>query len=142
MAGSVNKVILVGNLGSDPEMRSTPQGTQIARFSVATTENWKDRNGVKQERTEWHKVVAWDKLASICGEYLHKGKLVYVEGRIQTRSWDDQQSGQKRYMTEIRADNVTMLGPRVDRDESRSMAVASGPSPEYPPDIPDDDVPF
>jgi single-strand DNA-binding protein len=148
MAGSVNKVILVGHLGKDPEIRSTPSGVQTARFSVATTESWKDKStGQRQEKTEWHNVVAWDKLASICGEYLQKGKLVYVEGRLQTRSWDDKQTGQKKYMTEIKADNVTMLGPRVDRPSDRAAA-PSGPSssggdemPPMPPD-PDEDVPF
>ena len=106
---SVNKVILIGNLGRDPEIRTTPQGTSLARFSVATSTTWKDASGAKQERTEWHDVVAWEKLAQICGEYLHKGKMVYVEGSLQTRSWDDQ-NGQKRYTTEIVADNMVMLG--------------------------------
>ena len=146
MAGSVNKVILVGNLGKDPELRSTPQGTQVARFSVATTESWKDRSGQRQEKTEWHNVVAWDKLATICGEYLQKGKLVYVEGRIQSRSYDDK-DGQKKYITEIKADNVTMLGPRMDRGGAeRPMAAAGGGRGAEPPDMPgmpdDDDVPF
>ena len=101
---SVNKVILIGNLGRDPEIRTTPQGTSLARFSVATSTAWKDASGAKQERTEWHDVVAWEKLAQICGEYLHKGKMVYVEGSLQTRSWEDQ-NGQKRYKTEIKASN-------------------------------------
>jgi len=108
---SVNKVILIGNLGKDPEIRTTPQGTSLARFSVATTTNWKDSSGARQEKTEWHDVVAWEKLAQICGEYLHKGKMVYVEGSLQTRSWEDQ-NGQKRYKTEIKANNVVMLSPR------------------------------
>jgi single-strand DNA-binding protein len=140
--GSVNKVILIGNLGKDPELRTTPQGTSLARFSVATTTVWKDSSGAKQEKTEWHDVVAWERLAQICGEYLHKGKQVYVEGSLQTRSWEDQ-NGQKRYKTEIKANNVVMLG---SRDASRGDSAAKpGPrevsevaeSPAY-----DDDVPF
>jgi single-strand DNA-binding protein len=139
--GSVNKVILVGNLGRDPELRTTPQGTPLARFSVATTTTWKDSSGARQERTEWHDVVAWDKLAQICGEFLHKGKMVYVEGSLQTRSWEDQNK-QKRYKTEIKANNVVMLGPR---DSARGEAAPAGPrevsevaeAPAY-----DDDVPF
>jgi single-strand DNA-binding protein len=147
MAGSVNKVILVGHLGSDPELRSTPQGTQVARFSLATTETWKDKSGERKEKTEWHKIVAWDKLAGICGEYLRKGKQVYVEGRLQTRSWDDQATGQKKYMTEIKADNITMLGRPGDgeRGDRGDRPQSGGPAnydsvPSMPPD--DDDVPF
>ena len=137
---SVNKVILIGNLGKDPEIRTTPQGTALARFSVATTTTWKDNSGAKQEKTEWHDVVAWERLAQICGEYLHKGKMVYVEGSLQTRSWEDQ-NGQKRYKTEVKANNVVMLSPRVDGAGSASRAprevseVAEAPT--Y-----DDDVPF
>jgi single-strand DNA-binding protein len=139
---SVNKVILIGNLGRDPEMRTTPQGTTLARFSVATTTSWKDASGARQDRTEWHDVVAWDKLAQICGEYLHKGKMVYVEGSLQTRSWEDQ-TGQKRYKTEIKANNVVMLSPR---DASRSGArEAESEVAEQPAAAAyggDDDVPF
>jgi single-strand DNA-binding protein len=142
---SVNKVILIGNLGKDPEIRTTPQGTSLARFSLATTSTWKDASGVKQERTEWHDIVAWEKLAQICGEYLHKGKMVYVEGSLQTRSWEDQ-NGQKRYKTEVKASNVVMLsrreeGARASAAPAREVAdapeapVASGAA--Y-----DDDVPF
>src|ERR1700694_218407 len=141
---SVNKVILIGNLGKDPEIRTTPQGTSLARFSVATTTNWKDSSGARQEKTEWHDVVAWEKLAQICGEYLDKGKMVYVEGSLQTRSWEDQ-NGQKRYKTEIKANNVVMLSPRVEG--ARGGSAASSPPPreasevaEAPVD--DDDVPF
>jgi len=142
---SVNKVILIGNLGKDPEIRTTPQGTSLARFSVATTTTWKDASGAKQERTEWHDVVAWERLAQICGEFLHKGKMVYVEGSLQTRSWEDQ-AGQKRSKTEIKASNVVMLsrredGARTSTSPAREVAdaaepVASGAS-AY-----DDDVPF
>ena len=140
--GSVNKVILIGNLGKDPELRTTPQGTSLARFSVATTSVWKDSTGAKKEKTEWHDVVAWERLAQICGEYLHKGKQVYVEGSLQTRSWEDQ-NGQKRYKTEVKANNVVMLG---SRDASRSDA-APGPGPREVSEVAeppayDDDVPF
>ena len=135
---SVNKVILIGNLGRDPEITSTKSGTPCARFSVATTTAWKDRDGVKQEKTEWHDVIAWDKLATICGDYLRKGKQVYVEGSLQTRTWED--NGQKHLKTEIKANNVVMLGPRIpppstpptfaeDMAESRPVAL-------------DDEVPF
>src|ERR1700674_1410193 len=110
---SVNKVIVIGNLGKDPEIRTTPQGTSLARFSLATATTWKDASGAKQERTEWHDIVAWEKLAQICGEYLHKGKMVYVEGSLQTRSWEDL-NGQKRYKTEVKASNVVMLSRHED----------------------------
>ena len=110
---SVNKVILVGNLGKDPELRYTPSGTAVATFSLATTERFKDRDGNRQERTEWHNIVAWRQLAEICGKYLHKGKQVYIEGKIQTRSYDDR-DGNKRYITEIVVDQMQMLGSRDD----------------------------
>lgn len=109
MARSLNKVMLIGNLGKDPEMRYTPAGVPVASFSMATSESWRDQDGNTQERTEWHNIVAWRKLAEICSEYLKKGKKVYIEGRIQTRSFDDKNTGQKRYMTEIIADNMIML---------------------------------
>lgn len=142
---SVNKVILIGNLGKDPEIRTTPQGTSLARFSVATSTTWKDNSGAKQERTEWHDVVAWEKLAQICGEYLHKGKLVYVEGSLQTRSWEDQ-NGQKRSKTEIKANNVVMLSPR-DAARAGAGGVGAGPEPREASEVAetpayDDDVPF
>jgi single-strand DNA-binding protein len=111
---SVNKVILVGRLGKDPEVRSTPQGTSVARFTIATDERFTDRSGEKQERTEWHNIVAWSKLAEICGQYLKKGKLVYIEGSIRTDSWDDKESGQKKYRTEIIANTMQMLDRRGD----------------------------
>lgn len=110
---SVNKVILVGNLGKDPELRYTPSGAAVATFSLATTERYKDRDGNRQEKTEWHNVVAWRQLAEICGKYLHKGKQVYIEGKIQTRSYDDR-DGNKRYMTEVVADQMQMLGSKKD----------------------------
>ncbi|HEY3202651.1 MAG TPA: single-stranded DNA-binding protein [Thermoanaerobaculia bacterium] len=138
---SVNKVILIGNLGKDPEIRTTPQGTSLARFSLATTSTWKDASGARQERTEWHDIVAWEKLAQICGEYLHKGKMVYVEGSLQTRSWEDQ-NGQKRYKTEIKASNVVMLSRREDGARaSGAREVAETPEPAASGTY-DDDVPF
>lgn len=108
---SVNKVILVGNLGRDPEVRYTPDNNAVTNVSVATTDVWRDRNGEKQERTEWHRVAFFGKLAEIAGEYLKKGSQVYVEGRLQTRKWQDKE-GQERYTTEIVADRMQMLGSR------------------------------
>jgi len=108
MAG-VNKVILVGNLGSDPQVRYTPGGQAVANFNIATSERFNNKAGEKEERTEWHRIVAWGKLAEICQQYLKKGKQVYIEGRLQTRQWEDQQ-GQKRQTTEIVAQNMQMLG--------------------------------
>jgi single-strand DNA-binding protein len=105
----VNKVIIVGRLGADPEVKTVSGGTQVARLSVATSETWNDRDGNKQERTEWHRVVVWGKLADLCGKYLSKGRQVYLEGRLQTRSWEDQQ-GQKKYTTEVVAQTVQFLG--------------------------------
>ncbi len=109
---SVNKVILVGNLGRDPEMRFMPNGEAVCNFSIATTDSWKDKAGVKQDRTEWHNIVMYRKLAEIAGEYLKKGSSVYVEGRLQTRKWQTKE-GQDRYTTEIISDQMQMLGGRV-----------------------------
>ena len=108
----LNKVFLVGNLGRDPEVRSTPSGQPVASFSVATSRKWRDRDGNRQEQTEWHNVVCWGKQAEIAGQYLQKGKQVFIEGRLQTRSWDDKNSGEKRYRTEIICENFQMLGSR------------------------------
>ena len=111
MAG-INKVILIGNLGSDPEVRYTPSGVAVAQFNIATSEEWKDKDsGEKKERTEWHRIIAWRRLGEICGEYLSKGQQVYVEGRIQTNAWEDKE-GNKRYTTEIIANTVQFLGKR------------------------------
>jgi single-strand DNA-binding protein len=107
----INKAILIGNLGADPEIRYTQNGTQVATFRVATTERWKSQDGQMQENTEWHRIVAWGKLAEICGEYLNKGSRVYLEGKIQTRKWQDQ-NGNDRYTTEIIAREMKMLSPR------------------------------
>jgi single-strand DNA-binding protein len=108
VAGYVNKVILIGRLGRDPEMKFTPNGKAVTNFTMATNEIWSDQNGERQERTEWHRVVAWDKLAENCARLLEKGKQVYVEGRIQTRQWDDR-DGNKRYTTEIVANSMQVL---------------------------------
>lgn len=111
MAKGINKVILVGNLGNDPEVRYTPSGAAVTTISVATTESWKDKDGNKQEKTEWHRVVFYGRLAEIAGEYLRKGSQVYVEGKLRTNKWQDQ-SGQDRYTTEILANDLQMLGGR------------------------------
>jgi len=119
MAG-VNKVIIVGNVGRDPEVRYTQSGKAVASFSVATSERFQDKDGQNQERTEWHRIVAWGRLAEICGEYLRKGKQIYVEGRLQTRDWEDK-DGHKRYTTEVIANVMQMLGRRGD-DGGGSMS--------------------
>jgi single-strand DNA-binding protein len=111
MAGGVNKVILIGNLGADPEVRFTPGGQAVANFRIATSDTWTDKNGQKQERTEWHRIVVWGKLAELCGEYLKKGRQCYVEGRLQTREWTDKEN-RKNYTTEVVANSVTFLGGR------------------------------
>lgn len=141
----INKVILVGRLGKDPEIRSTPNGTTVTKFSLATDERFTDRSGEKQERTEWHNIVAWGKLGEICGQYLKKGKLVFIEGSIRTDSWDDKESGQKKYRTEIVARDMKMLDRRGDEEGgggnysgSRKSSGSSAPAPE----MEDDEVPF
>lgn len=148
MAG-VNKVIIVGNVGRDPEVRHTKSGEPVCSFSIATTERWKDKNGEQQEKTEWHRVVAWARLAEICGEYLRKGKQVYIEGRLQTRDWEDK-DGHKRYTTEIIANTMQMLGRRGDDGgsfgddaTSRGSGSMSGdPSAQAPASAGDDEIPF
>jgi single-strand DNA-binding protein len=147
MSSSINKVILIGRLGKDPEIRSTPQGTTVAKFSLATDERFTDRNGEKQERTEWHNIVAWSKLAEICGQYLKKGKLVYIEGSIRTDSWDDKESGQKKYRTEIIAQTMQMLDRRGDEGGSGGGGSYTGgakktTSAGQPPVDDDEEVPF
>ena len=142
MAG-INKVILIGRLGQDPEVRYTPDGTAVANFTMATSQEWKDKNtGEKKEATEWHRIVAWRKLGELCGEYLSKGRQVYVEGRLQTRDWQDK-DGNKRYTTEVVANEVQFLGPK---ESARSRDAYGGPP---PPDVEssysdsqDDDIPF
>ncbi len=144
MAG-VNKVLLIGRLGRDPEVRYTPDGTAIANFSIATSEEWKDKKtGEKQERTEWHRIVAFRRLGEICGEYLSKGRQVYVEGRLQTRDWQDK-DGNKRYTTEIVALQMQMLGSKDSYDNtgggSGLQKNEMPPSPEFS-GSQDDDIPF
>ncbi len=129
MASGVNKVILVGHLGADPEMRYTTSGAGVCEFRVATSESWTDRNGQRQERTEWHRIIAWNKLGEICSKYLSKGRQVYLEGRIRTRSWDDR-DGNKRYTTEIIANDVQFLGGR--EGGSRGASRGDGPPPPEP----------
>ncbi len=113
----VNKVILVGNLGNEPELRHTPNGSPVANFSIATTDSWTNKDGQQETRTEWHRIVAWNRLAEICDEYLKKGRQVYIEGRLQTRSWEDQ-NGQTRRVTEIIATQMLMLGSREGSEGS------------------------
>ncbi len=110
MARGLNKVMLIGHLGNDPELKTTASGQSVVNFTIATNENFKDSSGNLQEKTEWHRLVAWGKLAEICNQYLKKGRQVYVEGRLQTRSWDDTKSGEKRYTTEIVCSDMQMLG--------------------------------
>jgi len=126
----VNKAILIGRLGADPEVRYTQDGTPVATFNLATDEQWKDKDGNKIQKTEWHRIVAWRKLGETCGEYLTKGKLVYIEGKIQTRQWEDKDGG-KRYTTEVVATNMKMLGG------TNEQSVKQGPKP-----IDVDDIPF
>ena len=139
MAG-VNKAILVGNLGSDPELRHTPSGTAVANFNIATTEQWTSKTGERGERTEWHRIVCWGRLAEISNEYLTKGKQVYIEGRLQTRSWDDR-DGNKKYMTEVVAMSMTMLADPANRpkDEDDPHHGRSAPAERQ---ADDDDIPF
>ena len=149
---SVNKVILIGNLGKDPELKYTPSGTAVAKFSIAPSYRFKDKNDQWQDQTEWHNVVAWARLAEIAGEYLKKGSKVYVEGRLQTRSWDDKNTNQKRYMTEVVVNDLVLLGGRGEGDDGgRSRAASAGfdqrvPEPEHAAaasgPITDEDIPF
>ena len=128
---SLNKVMLIGNLGKDPELRYTAAGQTVARFTIATTERFKNKAGEKEERTEWHKIVAWDKLAEIVRDYVGKGKTVYIEGKLQTRKWQDNR-GVEKYATEIIADKLQMLSPARQQQSSST----------YEPPVEDDDVPF
>ena len=130
MSGSVNKVILIGRLGRDPELKYTPSGAPVAKFSLATDETFKDSTGEQQRRTEWHNIVAWNKLAEICGEYLTKGKQIYIEGSIRSRQWQDQ-SGNKRTSYEIIASQMQMLGSRADSERVAGPGM-DRPTPERP----------
>jgi single-strand DNA-binding protein len=157
MAGSgVNKVILVGNLGKDPEVRYTPSGQAVANFTIATNEAWTGKDGQKQERTEWHRIVVWGKTAENCGEYLSKGRQVYIEGRLQTREWTNKE-GAKQYTTEIVANQVTFLqGGERGQGRGAGRSNAGAPADDFgppPPDLDnssgggapkpsDDDIPF
>ena len=146
MASSLNKVELIGRLGKDPEIKNLTNGSAVANFSVATNERFKDRNDVWQDRTEWHNIVAWQRLAEIVGEYVAKGSKVYVEGKLQTTSWEDRQSGERKYRTEIVARDLLLLGPRENsggdcqrpahnQNEDQPSHAGSG-------EIVDEDIPF
>lgn len=149
MARGVNKVILIGNLGRDPEIRYTPSGLAVANVTLATTEGWKDKqSGENQERTEWHRIVMYQRLAEIAGEYLRKGSKVFIEGRLRTSKWQDKNTGQDRYTTEIIADNMQMLDSKGASASNTSAyeksATAATPAPESAPALDnfDDDIPF
>src|SRR5262245_18908240 len=155
MAKSVNKVILIGNLDKDPEVKYTPSGTPVAKFSLATNERYKDKGGEWQDRTEWHNIVAWQRLAEIVGEYVKKGSKIYIEGRLQTSSWEDKQSGEKKYRTEIVAQDLVLLSGRSEGDsEGRATRGASAGSSSgfdqrthaddtaHAAEITDEDIPF
>lgn len=129
MPKSVNKVILVGYLGKDPEIKYTPSGVPVAKFSLATNEKYKDRSGDWQDRTEWHNVVAWKRLAEIVGEYSKKGSRIYIEGRLETSSWEDKQSGEKKYRTEIVAKEIVLLGGGRDQNGTSNGATRNGHRP-------------
>ncbi len=143
---SVNKVILIGNLGSDPEVKYTPSGSAVANFTLATNERWKDASGQDQEKTEWHRIVVWGKQAENCGQYLSKGRPAYIEGRLQTREWNDKE-GTKRYTTEVVAQTVQFLGsaPGAGGERSSGKSYESAPAPKSKATAAvtsDDDIPF
>jgi len=143
LSGTVNKVILLGRLGRDPEIRYTPSGQALAKFSMATDENRKDQDGNWQSDTTWHNIVLWAKNAERAGENLKKGSLIYLEGRISNRSWDDPESGQKKYMTEIIGDRFKMIGGRSDSPQSQANETTSQTQPTPPQQLQeDDDLPF
>jgi len=155
MPKSVNKVILLGNLGKDPEVKYTPSGVPVAKFSLATNERYKDKGGEWQDRTEWHNIVVWQRLAEIVGEYVKKGSKIYIEGRLQTSSWEDKQSGEKKYRTEIIASDLVLLSGRGEggggEHEGRSSRGAPASSSfdqrtqadeHAPTEITDEDIPF
>ena len=156
MAGKgINKVILLGNLGKDPELKYTPQGTPVAKFSLATSDRFKDNDGNWHDRTEWHNITAWGRTAEIAGEYLKKGRQVYIEGALRTHSWDDKQTGQKKYMTEVVVNDLVLLGGGRSEgggDFSASSRASAGGNnfdqrtPEHEPaasgPITDEDIPF
>jgi single-strand DNA-binding protein len=146
MPKSVNKVILVGNVGKDPEVKYSASGTPVAKFSLATNEKYKDRNDEWQERTEWHNIVAWQRLAEIVGEYVKKGAKLYIEGKLQTSNWEDRESGAKKYRTEIIARDLVLLGShenggdsehRSNRNDDQRLPAYAGSA-----EITDEDIPF
>jgi single-strand DNA-binding protein len=158
MAKDLNKVMIIGRLGTDPDMRHTASGSPVATFRVAVSRQWRDSSGETREETEWFNIVTWNKLAEICNQYLGKNVRVYIEGRLQTRSWEDQQSGQTRYKTEVVANDMIILDSRAARDQAphlldnhsqqpvRGAARSAPPSDAShnadPPDIGDEDIPF
>jgi len=143
MPKSVNKVILVGNVGKDPEVKYAPSGVAIAKFSLATNERFKDKSGEWQDRTEWHNVLAWQRLAEIVGEYVHRGDKLYIEGKLQTSSWEDRQSGDKKFRTEIVARDIVLLGqPDAPESGRRDVDEERTPVPVGAGEITDEDIPF
>lgn len=143
MPKNVNKVILVGNVGKDPEVKYAPSGVAIAKFSLATNERFKDKSGEWQDRTEWHNVLAWQRLAEIVGEYVHKGDKLYIEGKLQTSSWEDRQSGDKKFRTEIVARDIVLLGaPDAPERGTRHTHEEREPVPAGVGEITDEDIPF
>jgi single-strand DNA-binding protein len=143
MAKSVNKVILVGNVGQDPEVKYTPSGVPVARVSLATNERFKGNNDQWQDRTEWHSIVAWQRLAEIVGEYVRKGTKLYVEGKLQSTSWQDRQSGEKKYRTEVFARDLVLLGSRENGQNAAIQTAADHQSSAEPASpIVDEDIPY
>ena len=142
MAKSVNKVILVGNVGQDPEVKYTASGVPVAKLSIATNERFKDRNEQWHDRTEWHSIVAWQRLAEIIGEYVHKGSKLYVEGKLQTSTWEDKQTREKRYRTEIVAREILLLSSRENGQEDTQTTAGEESPPESVSAAVDDDIPF
>jgi len=142
MTKSVNKVILVGNVGQNPEVKYTPSGFPVARVSLATNERFKDGNDQWQDRTEWHSIVAWQRLAEIVGEYVRKGTKLYIEGKLQTTSWQDRQSGEKKYRTEVVARDLVLLGSRDNGQNAAAQAAGDESETETAPTVVDEDIPF
>jgi single-strand DNA-binding protein len=146
MPKSVNKVILVGNVGKDPEVKYTPTGTPVAKFSLATNEKYKDRSDEWQERTEWHNIMAWQRLAEIVGEYVKKGAKLYIEGKLQTSSWEDRESGTKKYRTEIVARDLVLLGSQQNGGDTEDRSNRNGDQRQSAyassAEITDEDIPF
>ena len=144
---SVNKVMIIGRLGQDPEMKYTPSGAAVCNFSVATSESWTDKSGQKQEKTEWHRIVVWGKLAELCNQYLAKGRQAFIEGKLQTRSWDDK-DGNKRYTTEVLANTVQFLGGQATTNNNANAPYSTNNTENNAPEIvadssfAADDIPF